>query len=312
MKHKKWTRGLALVAVVAIVAVGCSDKKSSDSSDKGSGGSTASGPTIRISSQAFGEQETLANVYGQYLKAHGFNVDVQRPIGTRAQIIAAMKAGKVDLELDYQASLATQLVPDSAVSPDAAATYQRLLSALKGTGLEAAASAPAQDGNALVALKSWATKNHVTSISDLKKIQDQVTIGGAAECKDRPDCLKGYENPAYYGLKFKGFKVVAYGPPLVAGLQSDAIQVAQYQTSAAEVATGQIVILTDDKHLQSPENVVPVFRSKVASAKLTAALNTLSAKITSKDLSAWNKSTDIDKDEPADVASAWLKSNGLN
>ena len=44
---------------------------------------------------------------------------------------------------------------------------------------------------------------------------------------------------------------------------------------------------------------------------LADALNELSALITTEDLIAWNVSTDIDKEEPADVATAWLEEKGL-
>ncbi|MCU1351070.1 MAG: glycine/betaine transporter substrate-binding protein, partial [Acidimicrobiales bacterium] len=316
MTHKHWTRGfVALVAVLALVAAGCSEKKTSTTAtNTNSGVSTdaggGAGAKIRITSQDFGEQKTLAQVYGQYLKANGYDVTIQRPTGTRTQIVQALKGGKVDLELDYQGSLATELDKTGKPSPSADKTYTRLTTALKGTGLQAATPAPAQDGNALVALKTWATKNGITKISDLKKIQDQVTLGGAPECATRPDCLKGYEGPLY-GLKLKGTKVVAYGPALVEGLKANTIQVAQYQTSAPEITTGEIVVLKDDKGLQSAENVVPIFTSKVASAALVKDLDALSAQLTDADLAAWNKSTDIDKDEPVDVAKKWLQDKGL-
>jgi osmoprotectant transport system substrate-binding protein len=308
MKHKQWARGLVgIVAVLALVAAGCSEKKTTTTKTKTGGTSTDAGgdkgAKIRISSQDFGEAKTLAQVYGQYLEAKGYDVDIQRPIGTRPQVVAALKAGKIDLEFDYQGSLATELDPKGTPSPEPAKTYSRLTTALDTVGLKAAKYAAAQDGNALVALKTWAEKNHIVNISDLEKVQDQVTLGGAPECKERPDCLKGYEGPLY-GLKFKGVKVVAYGPPLVAGLKADTIQVAQYQTSAPEIASGDIVVLTDDK-------VVPVFTDKVASQSLTNDLDALSAKLTDDDLAAWNKATDIDKEEPADVAAKWLKDAGL-
>lgn len=136
-----------------------------------------------------------------------------------------------------------------------------------------------------------------------------ITLGGAAECATRPDCLKGYNGGVYdLGLKFK---TVDYGPPLVEALKADQIQVAQYGSTAPEIAQGEIVELKDDKGLQSAQNVVPIYRSAIASSDLTKALDTVSAKLSTKDLAQWNQATDVEKDDPADVATKWLKDKDL-
>ena len=44
---------------------------------------------------------------------------------------------------------------------------------------------------------------------------------------------------------------------------------------------------------------------------LAAAINEISVRLTTEDLIAWNVATDIGKEEPADVATAWLEDQGL-
>ncbi|MBX3285611.1 MAG: ABC transporter substrate-binding protein [Actinobacteria bacterium] len=307
-RPRRW-RAVAAVAVVGALALaGCSDNGSDDvSTGGGDGGGDTAAQTIRISSQDFSEQKTLAQVYGQYLEAQGFDVDIQDPIGTRTQIYAALADGKVDLVLDYQGSAVVEL--GGTASSDADETYDALTTALEGKDLVAAARSEAVDANALVALTSWAEEKGVTTISDLADVEGTLTLGGAPECAERPDCLKGYTGDPY-GLTLE-FKAVDYGPPLVAALKADEIQLAQYGTTAPEVSQGDIVVLEDDKGLQSAENVVPVLRSAVDSDELRKALDTLSAKITTEDLSAWNQATDVDKEDPADVAQKWLEDQGL-
>jgi len=308
--HSRRWKVAGAIAVVGVLALAsCSDKSSDSSSDTTakSGGSTAASTTIRISGQDFPEQRTLVQVYGQYLQAQGFKVDIQDPVGTRTQLFAALKSGKLDLQIDYSGSAVVEL--GGKASGDADATYTTLTGLLKPKGLEASEQSEAADANALVALTSWAKANNVKTISDLSNVKDPLTLGGAAECAKRPECLPGYQTT--YGLTLK-FKVVDYGPPLVAALKANEIQVAQYGSTAPEIAAGTIVELEDDKHLQDAQNVVPIFSAKISSDKLTKALNTLSAKITTDDLAAWNKSTDVDKEDPADVATAWLKDNNLN
>jgi len=292
---------LAISGALALSACGKSDNKDSSS---GSGGSNQ---TVRISSQDFSEQKTLAQVYGQYLKKQGFDVKIQDPIGTRTQIIAALKANKLDLELDYTGG--TLLEYKGTPTSDAKTTYAALQKALAADKLAAAQQSKAQDADALVALKSYAKDNKLTSISDLKNVSGTVTLGGAAECAERDQCLKGYNGPKY-GLNLQ-FKAVEYGPPLVEALKADQIQVAQYGTTAPEISTGDIVALKDDKGLIPAANVVPVFRMAVKSDELTKALDEISAKLTTKDLAEWNQATDVDKEDPADVAQKWLEDKGL-
>ena len=306
---RRW-RALSLFAVVGVLALAsCSDNKSdagSDGSTKTSTGSGESADAIRISSADFSEQKVLAQVYGQYLEDQGIAVDIQEPLGQREQIYAALEADKLDLQLDYSGVAVTFL--GGTPSADAQETYDALIPLLEEQDLEASEMSEAADANALVALTSWASDNGVTTISDLADVDGPITLGGSAECAERAECLKGYADT--YGLDFE-FKAVDYGPPLVAALEADEVQVAQYQTTAPEIATGDIVVLEDDKGLQSAANVVPVFRSAVSTPELIEALNTLSAKITTADLAAWNQATDVEKEDPTDVATSWLEDNDL-
>lgn len=306
-RTRRWRTAAAVAVVGALALAGCSDNGSDDASAGGDGGGEAASETIRISSQDFSEQKTLAEAYGQYLEAQGFTVDIQAPIGTRTQIYAALADDKVDLVLDYQGSAVVEL--GGTATGDADETHEALVTLLEEQDLVAGARSDAANANALVALASWAEENGVTTISDLADVEGTLTLGGAPECAERPDCLVGYTGDPY-GLTLE-FKAVDYGPPLVAALEADEIQLAQYGTTAPEISEGTVVVLEDDLELQSAENIVPVLRSAVDSDDLREALDTLSAAITSADLSAWNQATDVDKEDPADVAQAWLEEQGL-
>ncbi|HEX2575758.1 MAG TPA: ABC transporter substrate-binding protein [Aquihabitans sp.] len=316
-RPRRWRTVVAIAAIGLLALAGCSDNNDDEGgSSGGSGGSGGNateggggggGDTIRISSQDFSEQKTLAQVYGQYLESQGFEVDIQDPIGTRTQIFAALTGGDVDLVLDYQGSATVELGGEA--SSDADETYEALTTALEEQDLQAAAKSDAVDANALVALASWAEENEVTTISDLADLDGPLTLGGAPECAERDDCLLGYEGDTY-GLDLE-FTAVDYGPPLVAALEADEIQLAQYGTTAPEISDGTIVVLEDDQGLQSAENVVPIFRSAVANDELVAALDEVSEQLTTGDMADWNKATDVDKEDPADVATAWLEEKGL-
>lgn len=312
MKLTRRKAVLALVLVFALTASAsaCGDDKK-ESTSKGAGRTT-----VRIAPQEFSEDETLSQVYGQYLRSKGYKVEVQRPSSAfRKGVYPALQTGKADLTIDYTGSGASEFDKTGKPSPDPDKTFERFQAALKTSTPTLRAldyAKDAEDKNAFVVLKKFADDNDLKTVSDVKKVQDKVVFGGSAQCSERTDCLLGYQDPNIYGLKFKGTKVVTYGPPLVAGLNSGDLQAVQYQTTAPEIAKGDLTVLEEDKGIFSADNVVPVITAKLAkNAALVTAINELTAKITSKDLTAWNVRTDTDKDDPAQVAKDWLDDKGL-
>ena len=73
------------------------------------------------------------------------------------------------------------------------------------------------------------------------------------------------------------------------------------------------VVLEDDKQLQPVDNLVPVVRTEVAESTvgLAEVLNTVSASLTTEELSALNLRVDVDKEDPAVVAEEFLTEKGL-
>lgn len=310
MNTQRWRLPLALALALSLTAAACGD----DGDDPDTGGEApeaVEGSTIRFAPQDFAESKTLTEVYAQFLEAKGFDVEVQPASGFRDQVYPGLEADDLDIIIDYTGSALRFLDPEAAPSADADETYDALTPVLEENELVAYAYSEAEDANALVALQSWADENGVTTISDLADAGD-VKLGAAEDCRERADCLLGYQE--LYGLEFSEFVALEYGPPLTEALQADEVQVAQYQTTAPQLASGDFVELEDDKGLLSADNIVPVLRADLAEEygdALAEAIDELSALITTDDLIAWNVATDIDKEESADVATAWLEEKGL-
>jgi osmoprotectant transport system substrate-binding protein len=73
----------------------------------------------------------------------------------------------------------------------------------------------------------------------------------------------------------------------------------------------QLVALTDDKKLQTVDNIIPAVNAKAATKPLLDALNKVQATLTSADLIALNKSTDIDRKTSPNVAKDYVTSKSL-
>jgi len=58
--------------------------------------------------------------------------------------------------------------------------------------------------------------------------------------------------------------------------------------------------------------VVPIGRASLFTPEVTALLNRVSAKLTTDALIQMNKSSDVDKEDPGQIATDWLKKNGFS
>ena len=70
-------------------------------------------------------------------------------------------------------------------------------------------------------------------------------------------------------------------------------------------------MLEDTKKLFGSQNVVPLVRSEVQE-EVQASLDEVSAKLTTDKLAELLKRTDIDKEDPDQVAADFLKEEGLD
>jgi osmoprotectant transport system substrate-binding protein len=310
MIHRRRRSALAAVLALGLTAsiAACGGDDDDDADDQTI--EAIDGPTIRIAPQDFAEAKTLTEVYAQYLEAQGFKIDLQAPNGFRDSVYPDLEADDLDMIIDYTGSAAGFLDKEAPKSADPDESFAKLQAALADRELVAYDYAEAEDANALVVLKSFATEQGLTKISDLAKL-GTVKLGGAEDCRQRPDCLVGYQET--YGLTVE-FTALEYGPALTEGLSAGAVQAAQYQTTAPQLASGDFIALEDDKGILSADNIVPVLRAELDEAygdELRAAIDTITELLTTEDLIAWNVRTDIDKEEPDDVAEDWLESKGL-
>jgi len=188
---------------------------------------------------------------------------------------------------------------------------QKINSRLGSKGVKALDPSPAVDQNAFAITKAEADQFHLTKLSDVTPaIAGQWTLGGPPECPSRPFCAPGLQQT--YGLKFKAFKSLDTGGPLTfAALKQGSINIGLVFSSDGGITANNFVVLEDDKHLQQADNVVPLIRTDVLNSEITTLLNSIDAKLNTPDLTAMNKSADVDKQDPVDLAATWVKSHGF-
>jgi len=278
------------------------------------GPSSPAKATIRVASFNFSESIILAHIYGIALKNKGYTIDYRDKLGNREIVEPSLENGLIDLYAGYAATDLNFVDKRQGASldagTDAAANVAKLNARLNPKGVKVLDPSPAEDQDAFAVTKAEADQYHLAKVSDLSSVASQWTLGGPPECPQRPFCQPGLES--VYGLHFKAFKSLDAGGPLTfAALKQGAINIGLVFSSDGGITANNFVVLEDDKHLQQADNIVPLIRSDVLNSEITTLLNSIDAKLNTPDLTAMNKSADVDKQDPADIAATWVKTHGF-
>jgi osmoprotectant transport system substrate-binding protein len=324
-KNRNGFLGAILVVVLALLLTACGsgeetgDNGTETTSGEGvtettsgtettAGEEMVDGPTITIGSANFSENALVAEIYAQVLETAGYPVERNLNVGNREIYAAALEDGGLDLVPEYVGSALSYL--GGTPTADSAATAQALADAWADAGIAVLDPAPAQDKNGIVVREDTAGELGLTTVSDLAGHNDLI-FGGPPECPEREFCMIGLQD--VYGLDFAEFKPLDAGGALtVAALEGDEIQVALLFTSDGVIAAKGFVLLEDDQGLQPAENLTPVIRQEIVDAygdDLVAALNGVSAELTTEELSEMNRRIGIDGEDPEQVAADWIADN---
>jgi osmoprotectant transport system substrate-binding protein len=221
-------------------------------------------------------------------------------------MVPALEQGVIDLVPEYEGTLRLFLNTAS----DAPELHEGLEALLEDRGLTALPTAPAQNKNEVVVTEDIARLHGLRRISDLEDPAPDLVFGGPHECPTRPLCLEGLES--IYGLNFETFLPIDTGGPLtLAALRSGEIDVALLFTTDPALADPDLLALTDDRHLQPPEHVVPVMSSEVLAAlgaDVRRDMNNVSSLLSTETLRDLNGEVDELGHDPAVVAARWLRS----
>jgi osmoprotectant transport system substrate-binding protein len=272
--------------------------------------SSAAAGAVVVGSANFPESQLLGEVYAQALEAKGIKVTRKFNIGSREIYYDQVKSGAITVIPEYNGALLTTSVDknSTATSPDA--INGELKSKLPAT-LETLDSSQAQDKDSVTVNAQTASKFHLTSIADLKPAAGQLTIGGPSEFKTRQQGLVGLGSK--YGLKFKKFQPFDANAQttLVKLLKNNSIQAADLFTTDPTISANKFVVLQDPQNVFSAQNVTPLIYKSGVNATGRAALNAVSAKLTTQDLLSLMTKLVTDKQDAATIAKDWLNQAGL-
>lgn len=327
MRRNRLTAVLGGLAAVALLATACgSDDSDADetsapeatvttpgSADGSTTAPAAGGGSITVGSADFTESQLLGEIYAQALEAKGFDVSRQLNIGSREVYYPAIVADEIQVVPDYTNSLLSFVLRQSDPNALPTATDVEGQIAELGTALPAdlAVLTPstAEDKDTIVCTKAIADEHSLTDLTSLFAVADQITLGAPAEFETRaPFGLAGFKEK---GAEFKSFVPLAFGA-IADALKAGQIDCANMFSTDPAIASNGFVALDDDLKLVPNEAVVPLVRATVAAdAGAVAALDAVSAALTTEGLTEMLQQVSGEAADPAEVAKQFIADNGL-
>jgi osmoprotectant transport system substrate-binding protein len=302
---------VALVALVVVATGGCGSSKKSSSTSAPSGQPGAGKPAVTLGDKNFPEELTLGELYAQALRAKGFKVSLKANIGATEVVDKALTSGKIDMYPEYTGIGLSAIAGDTKPPASADDAYNKLKAFEEKRGFTLLDKTPFVDTNTIIVKPDYAAGHQLKTIADFKKLPaGSVKLAGPPEFATRAEGLPGLKKA--YGVTFK-FK------PLAIGLQYRALDSGDVQTATVFTTDGQLqgnkyTILSDPKNVFGFQNVAPVVSKKVVSKEGPAfaqTLNAVSALLSTEAMRRMNAAVVLDKQDPAAVASSFLKANNL-
>jgi osmoprotectant transport system substrate-binding protein len=300
---------LAVAFALALVAGACG----SDDDDDGGTASDNSSVKVTVGAQDFGESKILAEIYAQGLEAKGFDA-AAKFLGTnsyRKIEVEAFDSKTINFAPEYAASM-LEFMNDKKgeATGDVDTTVAKLETYLGAKSLGALKPSAAVDTNAFVITKKTSDDLGIKSLSDLAAKGKDLKIGAPADCETNPFCIPGLKTT--YGLDLSKNVTPLGAEQITDALDANSIQIGLVFSTASAIKTKGYVLLDDDKHMLAADNVVPIVAQDLQENEdLVAAVNAITAKLTTEALIDMNTRFEVDKDDAAVIAKDFLTDEGL-
>ncbi len=293
-----------LALAITAAAAGCGEDLAEGGDARAGGGDASTRPLV-VGSANFPENALLAEIYAGALKGAGLDVSTRLNVGSREALLPAMERGDITVLPEYTGALLAYLTKGAQSAKDTAGQLRELGPVLP-KGLTLLEASEAQDQETVTCRREVVDKYGLKSLVDLAKVSRDLTMGGPPELPERDGFgLRGLKD--LYGIEFKRFRPLdVSGPLTVSALKDGKVDCANLFSTQSAIAANGFVSLADPKGIVESEAVIPLVARNAVTPKATAALNAVSARLTTDDLKEMVKRVEVDKDDAAQVAEDFL------
>ena len=266
------------------------------------------GPAIRVGSKNFTESIVIAEIYSRALENAGLKVERHLNLGSTAIAMAAIERGDIDLYPEYTGTGLLEVLHLPPMS-DPKKIYDTVAAAYaKQYHLTWLPPSPMNDSQALATTKAISKAHNLTTLSELSKAAPQFRLATIQEFLARADGLQGLQK-FYGGFDFKSVRTYDITLKYQA-LKEGAADIASAFSTDGAISTDDLVVLRDDRNFWPAYNVAPVVRQDALARepRIATVLDGVSPAITDRAAARMNAAVEGGKQDPSDVADAFLDS----
>ncbi|WP_426160304.1 glycine betaine ABC transporter substrate-binding protein [Pseudomonas sp. TSRC2-2] len=276
-------------------------------------GNASANNAIVVGGKKFTEQQLVAEMTAQLLRANGYKVDKRADLGSSV-LRAAQENGQIDVYWEYTG---TSLITYNKITDKLSAeqTYKRISELDAQKGITWLNPSKANNTYALAMRKVDAEKGGVVSISDLAKNIEagkSYKLASNAEFFSRPDGLRPLQEE--YGFEFERKNIVRMDGGLTyQALRDGQVDLALVLSTDGRIPAFGFVVLKDDKGFFPGYALTPVIRTEVleASPKVGELLNALSSRLDDETIAGLNSRVDVGRESIEGVSKVFLRESGL-
>ncbi|MER2060396.1 MAG: glycine betaine ABC transporter substrate-binding protein [Niallia sp.] len=267
--------------------------------------------TITITGKNFTEQEIMVYIMGHLIEEHtDLQVNYESFLGGTAPAFEGVNTGNYDMYMEYTGTGLLSILKEDMVSdPDEA--YEIVKKKFKEDyNLVWLEPFGFNNTYTLTRRKEDAESNNIKTISDLKKMAPELTLGSEPEFLEREDGYPGLIDT--YGIEFKNTQAMDSGI-MYSAIKNGDVDVIDAFSTDGRIPAFDLQVLEDDQNFFPPYYATPVIRADTLEKhpELEKVLGMLVGKIDNEKMQELNARVDIDKEQYEDVAVDFLKEEGL-
>jgi glycine betaine/choline ABC-type transport system substrate-binding protein len=257
-------------------------------------------PAVVVGGKNFTEQRILGELLAQTIERAGLPVERRLDLGGTLVCDAALRAGDLDVYVEYTGTALTAVLHEPP-GGDAAAVRARVAAAYDAAGFVWLPALGFDNTFALVVRPDAGVDTISAAVA--RAAAWQAAFG--YEFASRPDGAPLLERT--YGLRFAGVRTMDLGLLYQALGAREVDLVAGSATDAAIDRLG-LVVLADDRHVFPPYEAAPVARRAALDRHpaLGPALSALAGTLDAATMRRLNAAVDVERRAPAEVVEDWL------
>ncbi|MGG7465462.1 glycine betaine ABC transporter substrate-binding protein [Plantibacter sp. YIM 135347] len=305
---------LSLIGIAAAGVLALSACSSGGGAESGSKGTDLDGLSGDIGAKDFSEQFILAHLTSQLLNAHGAETKANTKLVGSANVRAALES---DAFLGYWEYTGTSWITyngNTTPVQGAEAQFTATKEADAKNGIAWLDPAPLNNTYAFAIRADKAKELGVKSLSDIAKLPaSEQTFCIESEFSTRDDGWPGLK--AAYGIDVPDSNVALLDTGVIytATQKGDDCNFGEVFQTDGRIPALDLVVMQDDKEF------FPVYQGAFTLKQTTLdkypaiaeILAPLSKLLTTEEMQKLNAQADVDGDDPEDIATDWLKEQGL-